>query len=156
MWCSLQVTCGDHEDNMRVLHAKLSCSCVQTREFFKNSRVELQKHACHSLACLKFKLSCTVTKVVHVNRLRHRKQPQHNSAPVTNIPSNTWFPPQVDHHISLDLIPLSQHHYPKCIRRPPDRLQLTELIIKLLHTIMYVCTYVLACDSNDRSIWCHD
>ena len=65
-----------------------------------------------------------VTKVVHVNRLRHRKQPQHTSAPVTDIPSNTWFPPQVDHHIILDLIPPVQHRYPQCIRRPPDRLQL--------------------------------
>ena len=43
MWCSLQVTCGDHEDNVRVLLAKFSCSCVQTREFFKNTQVELQK-----------------------------------------------------------------------------------------------------------------
>ena len=42
VWCSLQVTCGDHEDNVRVLHVKLSCSCVQTREFLKNTRVELQ------------------------------------------------------------------------------------------------------------------
>ena len=42
VWCSLQVTRGDHEDSVRVLHAKLSCSCVQTREFFKNTRVELQ------------------------------------------------------------------------------------------------------------------
>ena len=65
-----------------------------------------------------------VTKVVHVNRLRHRKQPQHTSAPVTDIPSNTWFPPQVDHHIILDLIPPVQHRYPQRIRCPPDRLQL--------------------------------
>ena len=43
MWCSLQVTRGDHEDNVCVLHAKFSCSCVQTGEFFKNTRVELQK-----------------------------------------------------------------------------------------------------------------
>ena len=61
-----------------------------------------------------------VTKIVHVNRLRHRKQPQHTSAPVTDIPSNTWFPPQVDHHIILDLIPPLQHRYPQHIRCPPD------------------------------------
>ena len=42
VWCSLQVTRGDHEDNVCVAHAKFSCSCVQTREFFKNTRVELQ------------------------------------------------------------------------------------------------------------------
>ena len=42
VWCNLQVTRGDHKDNVRVLHAKFSCSCVQTREFFKNTRVELQ------------------------------------------------------------------------------------------------------------------
>ena len=42
MWCSLQVTRGDHEDNVHVLHAKFLCSCVQTREFLKNTRVELQ------------------------------------------------------------------------------------------------------------------
>ena len=42
VWCSLQVTRGNHEDNVRVVHAKFSCSCVQTREFFKNTRVELQ------------------------------------------------------------------------------------------------------------------
>ena len=42
VWCSLQVTRGIHEDNVHVLHAKFSCSYVQTREFFKNTRVELQ------------------------------------------------------------------------------------------------------------------
>ena len=42
VWCSLQVTHGDHEDNVRVLYAKFLCSCVQTHEFFKNARVELQ------------------------------------------------------------------------------------------------------------------
>ena len=43
VWCSLQVTRGDHEDNVRVLHAKFSCSCAQICKFFKNTRVELQK-----------------------------------------------------------------------------------------------------------------
>ena len=42
VWCNLQVTRGDHEDNVCVLHVKFSCSCVQTREFLKNTRVELQ------------------------------------------------------------------------------------------------------------------
>ena len=42
VWCGLQVTCDDHEDNVRVLHVKFSCSCVQTRKFFKNTRVDLQ------------------------------------------------------------------------------------------------------------------
>ena len=42
VWCSLQVTHGDHKDNVHVLHAKFTCSYVQTREFFKNTRVELQ------------------------------------------------------------------------------------------------------------------
>ena len=38
----LQVTRGNHKDNVHVLHVKFSCSCVQTREFFKNTRVKLQ------------------------------------------------------------------------------------------------------------------
>ena len=41
VWCSLQVTRGDHEDNVRV-HAKFSYSCVQTCKFVKNTQVELQ------------------------------------------------------------------------------------------------------------------
>ena len=36
--CSSHVTRGDH-----ALHAKFLCSCVQTHEFLKNIRVELQK-----------------------------------------------------------------------------------------------------------------
>ena len=42
VWCSLYVTRGDHDDNMREPHANFLCSCVQTREFLKNTRVELQ------------------------------------------------------------------------------------------------------------------
>ena len=42
VWCSLQVTRGDHEDNVRAPHANFLCSCVQTREILKNTRVELQ------------------------------------------------------------------------------------------------------------------
>ena len=37
VWCSLQITRGDHEDNVCVLYSKFSCSCIQTREFFKNT-----------------------------------------------------------------------------------------------------------------------
>ena len=62
VWCSLQVTRGDHEDNVCVLHAKFSCSCVQARDFLKNTRVELQKQACYPLGYLKFKSSCTIDK----------------------------------------------------------------------------------------------
>ena len=43
LWCSLHVTRGGQEDNVCVLQAKFSCSCVQTWEFLKNTRVELQK-----------------------------------------------------------------------------------------------------------------
>ena len=42
MWCSLHVTCGDNKDNVRTLHTNFLCSCVQTHEFLKNTRVELQ------------------------------------------------------------------------------------------------------------------
>ena len=41
VWCGLQVTCSDHENNVHVLHTKFSSSCVHT-SFFKNTRVELQ------------------------------------------------------------------------------------------------------------------
>ena len=44
VWCNLQVTRGDHEDNVCVLHAKFSWSCVQTREFLKNTRVRVTKY----------------------------------------------------------------------------------------------------------------
>ena len=44
VWCSLQVTRGDHEDNVRVLHVKFSCSCVQTREFFKKYSSRVTKY----------------------------------------------------------------------------------------------------------------
>jgi len=40
------------------------------------------------------------TKVVHVNRLQHCKQPQYDSTSSTDtdIALNNWFPPQIDHH----------------------------------------------------------
>ena len=60
VWCGLQVTRGDHEDNVCVLHVKFLCSCVQTHEFFKNTRVELQNTCVLSHVCLKLELSCTV------------------------------------------------------------------------------------------------
>ena len=67
-----------------------------------------------------------ITKVVHVNRLRHRKQRQHKSIPVTTTPSlNIWFQPQVDHHIIST--PPSQHRYSQLNRCPPDQLQLQSL-----------------------------
>ena len=43
MWCSSHITCGNHEINVCALRAKFLCSCVQTNEFLKNTRVELQK-----------------------------------------------------------------------------------------------------------------
>ena len=61
-----------------------------------------------------------MTMVVHVNRLGHCNQPQHDSALVTkaNTFSNDWFTTQVDHYIISE--PPSQHHYPQHDRRPPD------------------------------------
>ena len=64
------------------------------------------------------------TKVVHVNRLQHRKQPQHDSTSSINTDSapNNWFPPQIDHHIVSAPSPL-QRRYPQRDRRPPDWLR---------------------------------
>ena len=42
VWCSLHVTRGNHDDNVQALQTHFSCSCVQTCEFLKNTRVELQ------------------------------------------------------------------------------------------------------------------
>ena len=40
------------------------------------------------------------TKVVHVNRLQHRKQPQHDTVPPSDTYTYTnWVPPQIDHHV---------------------------------------------------------
>ena len=62
------------------------------------------------------------TRVVHVNRLRHRVIPQRADAPLspTHI-SDAWQPPQIDHVIvSADsLEPI--RCYPQRERRPPDR-----------------------------------
>ena len=38
------------------------------------------------------------TKVVHVNRLQHRKQPQHDTVPPSDTYTN-WVPAQIDHHV---------------------------------------------------------
>ena len=62
------------------------------------------------------------TRVVHVNRLRHRVIPQRADAPLspTHI-SDAWQPPQIDHVIvSADsLEPIRCN--PQRERRPPDR-----------------------------------
>ena len=42
MWCSLHVTSGDHDNNVRAPQAYFSYNCAQTCEFLKNTRVELQ------------------------------------------------------------------------------------------------------------------
>ena len=57
------------------------------------------------------------TKVVHVNRLQHRKQPQHDAVPSSNT-YTTWVPPQIDHYV----FPVSppERRYPQRTRRPPD------------------------------------
>ena len=39
------------------------------------------------------------TEIVHMNRLHHHAQPQHDSAQPKNIPHNPWAPPQIDHHV---------------------------------------------------------
>ena len=62
------------------------------------------------------------TKIVHMNRLHHRAQPQHDSAQPNNIPLNPWAPPQIDHHV-VTVLP-TPPRYPQRNRRPPDRLQL--------------------------------
>ena len=61
------------------------------------------------------------TKVVHINRLQHRKQPQHDMVPSSNIYTYTsWAPPQIDRYILSES--LSERRYPLRTRRPPDRL----------------------------------
>ena len=64
------------------------------------------------------------TKVVHVNRLQHRKQPQPDTVPSSNTYTN-WVPPQIDHHV----FPVSppERRYPQRTRRPPNWLRLQSL-----------------------------
>ena len=63
------------------------------------------------------------TKVVHINRLRHRIQPQPEAAQnMKTPPQMQWIPPQVDHLIIPSADPPATHRYPQRLRRPPDRL----------------------------------
>ena len=68
----------------------------------------------------------TSYRTVHVNRLRHRIQPDIQSTPIhAESGQNTtiWRAPTVEHHITMD-DPVSDGQYPQRIRRPPDRLQM--------------------------------
>lgn len=38
-----------------------------------------------------------------------------------------WTPPQIDHQIYEDSGEVTQQRYPQRLRRPPDRLQYTQL-----------------------------
>ena len=64
------------------------------------------------------------TKVVHINRLRHRYVPgsQDAAANDTGINRETpnWPPPSVD-HVILPLEQAKTYRYPQRFRRPPDR-----------------------------------
>ena len=63
------------------------------------------------------------TRVVHVNRLRHRFQPALEGEGVQNENFPPWTPPQIEHDIVLcddPVPPPSTHRYPSRIRRPPD------------------------------------
>lgn len=65
------------------------------------------------------------SKVVHVNRLRHRVQPDctfvDTTAKASSVPN--WQPPSTHHEIVLE--EQATCRYPTRERRPPDRLQLT-------------------------------
>ena len=68
------------------------------------------------------------TRVVHVNRLRHRIQPQPNdpTIPLQHQTSN-WYPPQIEHLVVSDTTPTPTQplvnipRYPCRIRQPPER-----------------------------------
>ena len=63
----------------------------------------------------------TTSKVVHVNRLRHRLQPSPSDTTVLhNDQTRTWRPPEVDHYIDNSPEPISRR-YPVRTRRPPLR-----------------------------------
>ena len=65
------------------------------------------------------------TRVVHINRLRHRKQPQSLEATVNNRDSDyysEWIPPQVEHETVIETTTESLSRYPQRNRYPPDRL----------------------------------
>ena len=62
------------------------------------------------------------TKVVHVNRLQHRKQPQHDTVPPSDTYTYTnWVPPQIDH--VFPVFP-PKRRYPQRTGRPPNWLRL--------------------------------
>ena len=50
--------------NVRALHANFSCNCPQTCKILKILRKSYKIHMCYSLACLKFKSSCTIATYV--------------------------------------------------------------------------------------------
>lgn len=60
------------------------------------------------------------TKVVHVNRLQYRAQPNPQQSLDTASTSRNWNPPQVDHfYIPPPITP--PRRYPQRTRRPPER-----------------------------------
>ena len=58
------------------------------------------------------------TRVVHINRVRHRFQPALEE--VQNQTSPPWTPPLIEHSIVPCDDPVSSHHNPSRIRHPPD------------------------------------
>ncbi len=63
------------------------------------------------------------SKVVHVNRLQHRIQPQSELPLSANAePQLPWCPPRVEHFILPSAAPVPARRYPLRDRRPPDRL----------------------------------
>ena len=63
----------------------------------------------------------TISKVVHVNRLRHRIQPASTDDTQQEPPSFTWSPPQVDHFTESYSEPVMPRRYPARVHRPPLR-----------------------------------
>lgn len=62
------------------------------------------------------------TKVVHINRIRHRVLPQQLDSNMSGNDSVTWHPPQIDHVIPPPTSsPTPQRRYPQRDRHPPDR-----------------------------------
>ena len=60
------------------------------------------------------------TKVVHVNRVRHRNQPDEAPEYTSNDPGpGQWHPAQTEHFI-LQEAPTSERRYPLRQRHPPD------------------------------------
>ena len=67
------------------------------------------------------------TKVVHVNRIRHRLQPQpgDDASPADDSKGhNSWVPPQIDHfidEIGVPDNPSQERRYPQSTRNLPER-----------------------------------